>query len=738
MRKISNHISKLARSAAVVGLSAVALVPEIALAQDASSSEAAQDTSSGTQLVDDIVVTARRREERVQDVPASVSSLSSEKLEQAGVNATEMLTQVTPGLTVSATGAYTQPAIRGISSTSITPGDEANVSIYIDGVYYAQMNSNAFQFNNIERVEVLKGPQGTLFGRNATGGAITIITRDPSHDPQAYLSVGRGNLESTDISAYVSGGLTDNLTADLSILYHNDEGYVDDLIRGGKTAYTTYAGARAKFLWEPVDYARFTLSLDTSESEDTTNIASAAIDGNTIGRQLDPSAPLPTGPYQYLLTVAPENVIKSSGGSLRAEFDLGWASLLSLTSARNERYHGTADVDGTLVEVRTSIYRQPSDTYTQEFQLSSPADSPIQWVAGVYAFDSRSGYDPIIAIPQNTSITTFVDTTAYAAFGEATFSPIDRLSITAGLRYSYEKKENYGRLSPTSPELSFTDSWEDFTPRLAVKYEIPEVVNIYGSFSQGFKSGQFNATALNGIPVEPETVDAYEVGVKTLRRGAWRASAAAYFYKYEDIQVSARLAGSALVTLSNAASAEIKGAEFQLDGRLTPELSVNLGVSLLDATYTDFQGANITFPLTTNDPAPATTCTPGTGTPIGGNRQIVCDVTGRDLIRSPSWTVNLGASYHRPLAGGELDASANIFATDTYYWDPSNRLEQPSYTLLNGQIGWTTPDGHTRFSVWGKNLTDEVYYIVVGNSTSADYGAYAAPRTFGFQVAYTY
>ncbi|MDB5445174.1 MAG: hypothetical protein JWQ97_491 [Phenylobacterium sp.] len=726
----TNYGRKLQLLAAASSLAVSIGVPGYALAQTAA--------PASTSLVDEIVVTARRREERVQDVPASVSSISAERLGASGVNTSVMLSQVTPGLIMSATGAYTQPAIRGISSTSITPGDEANVAIYVDGVYYAQMNSNAFQFNNIERIEVLKGPQGTLFGRNATGGAITIITKEPSFTPTGKISIGRGNLESTDAAGYVSGKITDNVAADLSVLYHNDEGYVKDLIRGGKTAATTFSGVRAKILYKPTDSLKFTLSLDTSQSEDTTNIASVAINGNTVGRTLNPSAPIPTGPYQYLLTVRPRNIINAEGASFRADVNLGWASFMSLTSARHEKYRGRADVDGTLVQVRTSIYYQPSDTYTQEFQLNSPSDSKIQWVGGVYVFQSVSGYVPIIAIPQNTYTVARVKTDAYAVFGEATFSPIDRVSITAGLRYSYERKVNFGKLSPTSPDRSFTDHWDDVTPRLVVKYEIPDVVNLYGSFSKGFKSGQFNATALNGIPVAPEKIDAYEIGAKTLRAGAWRASVAAYRYNYKDIQVSARLAGAALVTLGNAAAAVIKGAEFQVDGRVTPELTVNFGLSLLDAKYKDFTGANITFPLTTSNPVPATSCVPGTGTPVGGNRQIVCDVTGRTVIRSPKWTVNAGAQYRRALMGGEFDASANIFATAKYYWEPSDRLQQNSYMLLNGQLGWTTPDGHTRFSVWGKNLTDTTYFIVVGNSTSADYGAYAAPRTFGVQVAYTY
>lgn len=718
---------------AAVGTAANAQVAE----SEPEASTEISTVTSGPSLVDEIVVTARRREERVQDAPVSVTSISAASLEARGVDSPTELAQVTPGLNMVASGVYSQPVVRGVSSTSVVPGDEANVPIYIDGVYMSQMSSNFFKFNNIERVEVLKGPQGTLFGRNATGGAITIITKDPSYTPTGKISVGIGNFESSAASAYFSTGLTDNLAADLALLYQNDEGYVDDVIRGGKIASQTFRAVRTKFKYEPRDWASFTLSADLSASDNTTTVSSQAFQGNTRGRLVDPTTPVPLEPYKAALTFAPENAVQVWGVSLRSDIDLGFANLISVTAYRDEISKSVTDTDASAVNLAGAIARIPAETWTQEFQLNSSADSTIQWVVGVFGLSNTTAYDPLVVFPSMAQTLAFVNTSAVAAFGELTYPFTERLSVTAGLRYSRERKVNYGRLS-SGATPRFEAKWEDWTPRLIVKYQVPDALNVYASYSKGFKSGQFNSTTLSGVAVEPETLNAYEVGVKTLYPGRWRGSVAAYRYDYEDIQISSRRPTAVLPQLDNAASARIQGIEFNGDGRLTDELTISLGVSLIDGEYTDFPNANVTIPRTAVDPTPSTACVQGTGPLVGGNRGLICDVTGSKMIRTPEWTVSLSGTYIKPLAGGELDASANLYVSDSFYFDPLNRLEQPSYTVVNSKIGWTLPDGRTRIGVWGENLTDELYALVLTTSANADWVNYAKPRSYGVELSYSF
>ena len=233
-------------------------------------------------------------------------------------------------------------------------------------------------------------------------------------------------------------------------------------------------------------------------------------------------------------------------------------------------------------------------------------------------------------------------------------------------------------------------------PRVILQYEAADQLNVYVSYSEGFKSGQFNSTTLSGTPVEPETISAWELGVKARLSRSLRFSTALYSYNYEDIQVSSRPPSSPSPELNNAARAEITGAELTLAWRPIDPLTINFGVSAVDAEYTSFPNAVVTIPSTAVNPTPASACVQGSGPLIGGNRSLVCDVSGANMIRTPEWTVNLGVLYRAPLAGGEIDAAGNVYWSDSFFFDPLNRLEQPAYTLVNASAGWTFPDGRTR------------------------------------------
>lgn len=593
----------------------------------------------------------------------------------------------------------------------------------------------------IERIEVLKGPQGTLFGRNATGGAISIFTKDPSSTPTGSVSVGRGNFESTDVAGYYSSGIGDNLAFDIALLYHNDEGYVKDLgragvVRGGNVGYSTFLGLRGKLVYRPASWAKITLAADSSSGEDVTTNSSEALNGNTVARVRFPTVPVATGPYQFTGTARPQNDTSQDGISLRGEFDLGWANFTSITARRRDLMHSLNDTDGSFASIRLSDSKEPSRTVTQEFQLSSAAESHIQWIVGAYYFHNYAGYKPLSFTPPSIILDSNLKTDALAGFGEATVQVMDNLTVTAGIRYSYEKK-NFGTISG-GPQRSFEDSWDDWTPRVLAKYEAPDQFNVYASYSKGFKSGQLNSSTLDGIPVRPEYLDAIEVGAKSLWPGPLRATIALYDYKYKDIQTAARPAGSTVTVLTNAARASIKGVDLTLQDRFTDHLTLNAGVTYLDAKYTSFPNANVTIPSTQVNPTPATACVQGTGATIGGNRALICDVTGNRLIRSPKWTFNASASYERPLANGTLDASASVLFSDSFYFDPLNRLKQPAYSVVTADLGWTVPDGRTRVSIWGNNLTNEVYFRVVSTSANADWVNYSPPRTYGVKVSYTY
>ena len=497
-----------------------------------SGAHAADETSSvarGGGLVDEIVVSARRREERLQDVPASVASLSAESLEARGVNTTIQLTQVTPGLFMGFTGVFAQPVIRGIGSSSATAGDESNVATYIDGVYVSQMFGTIFKLANIERVEVLKGPQGTLYGRNATGGAISVTTKAPTFDATGDLSLTHGSFNHRQITGYYSAPISGKMAYSIAVIASKNSGYVRNIFDNGRAGVDEIYAVRAKLLFKPTDQLNFVLSVDAGQTDESVMLATTPLNGNTSARTQAPTALIAIRPYEISLNLQPFSRVYQRGVSLRSTLDLGWAELTSITARYTTTDKTDADSDASTALLVHTTTTFPSHTASQEFQLSSPSGSRLQWLVGALAFDSDATTYRL-SKPAFTNFFTRVDTRAYAVYGEGTYDLTTALSVTAGLRYSYERKHNVGRLTAASPTVDTTEHWSSVTPRVIAKYEIPQAGNIYASFSRGFKSGQLNSSTLTGIAVAPETVSAYEIGAKTLFNGPLRISVAAFYY----------------------------------------------------------------------------------------------------------------------------------------------------------------------------------------------------------------
>jgi iron complex outermembrane receptor protein len=684
--------------------------------------------------VAEVVVTAQKRSERLLDVPMSISAASGEQLKAAGISSTGDLQQVTPGLVTVNNGLAFTPAIRGVSSIGTSPGDETNVAVYLDDVYLGAPLANLFDLKDIERVEVLKGPQGTLFGRNATGGAIRVVTRAPSFSPHAELSADYGfDFNQTKLGAYLTGPITDKLAGSVDLYYLHNRGYmsgVGPINDGNRYAKSNNAAIRGKLLFKPTDNYRATLAADLAERNDNSVFSLAPVDGQNVNRS-NPAAVLPA-PFQYAGSVQPIIKVQTRGVSL----DQLWepskeVSVRSITAWRRARGTYQSDVDRLNLANGGLRLQQNQDTFSQEINLTGPSDRTLTWLAGAYFYHSDAGNPYFKSFgtdapngPVTASFTNRVRSTSVAGFGELNYNPITDLHITLGARYTSETKHLYFADTFRAAGLRTANAeatWTSPTYRAVVRYDLTSQANVYVSASNGFKSGVFNAYALPAIPVQPEKIKAYEVGAKARLHGI-TLTAAAFDYEYQNIQVQGQTSVNNVwvVTLSNAARAKIRGFELTAEGNVTDHLSMNVGVSSLPtARYSSFTQAQVFIP------------NPATG---GATNVVPYDASGSRVIRSPKWQANVSATYTDRLFDGDFAGTLAYSYNSGFFWQPANLSHEQAYSLLNGKLAWTEPTGRITYSLWGENLTNETYSMYTTSGAVGISAAYAMPRLIGVGV----
>lgn len=675
--------------------------------------------SSGTYL-DEIVVTAQKRAENMQDVPLAVSAVDAKALSAMGVSGTEDLNVAVPGLNFTNGVGSGLPFIRGVGTSDTSPGNENAISIYVDGVYIPSSTAGIFDFNNIDRIEVLRGPQGTLFGRNASGGIIHVITKDPDLvDSHLDVTVGYGNFSTFTGNLYGSTPLGDSVAVDLAMTYSDQgDGYGEKIQTGDDIFEGSSLGIRSKLLWELSDDTTVTLSGSYNEDDSSFGFGYQVVDTPTPGVDYwdvegDPGA--------YW------NDSESKLTSLKIEHDLGDLVFTSITAYQDNEADYSTDADATPLPIINARIVTSEKVFTQELQLASRGESPLSWTAGLYYFTSEAdlhrdltglaagGPDSVL---QNNGIQ---DTDSYAAYGQLAYDLTDRLALTAGLRYTKDERSydsNWiladGTVLTQPPGYENEDDASEPTWRLALDYQMNEDTMVYASYSRGFKSGVYVTSELAAPPTDPEILDAYEIGSKmTVFDGNGRLNLAAYYYDYKDMQVQfVDDFGSQL--LSNAGESEIMGVEAEFDYAPTENLTLRTSISsTIKAEYTDFDNA----------PSPTT----------GG----VFDASGFDVVRNPDYTVSVGGDYDIYTESGVINLAANYYYNDGWYPEIDNVLRVDSYSLFNASATWTSLDEKFKVQLWGKNLTDEEYESDLVTLVFPIYIP-ANPRTFGVKFSYSY
>jgi len=706
-----------------------------ALALAISTVAGAQEPAGKGARLEEVVVTAQRREQSMQDVPVAVTALSSASLAQSGVGNTEMLSVAAPSVVIGRFSNSARPFVRGIGSTVADPNNEASVAIYLDGVYQPAAFANFFDFNNVERIEVLKGPQGTLFGRNATGGVIQVVTRDPGDTPEFEASAGYANYDKYSVSTYAAAPIGDKVGVSIAAMYSDqNDGYGENLVTGKDVRLGEELGVRFKLVFEPTDATTIKLAGDYSELNDT-GAAYQMLPGtrNVLGQNP------PKDDYDVYNNWEPENDVESVGASLDIKHDFGAVGLRSITAWRDIDGLWTLDQDLTALPIINADVNQTGEMFSQELHLTSSEDSKLQWLVGAYYFEYDAGYDPLATsgllflqmyrVP-GFSFDNLSEAESVSVFGQATYPVLEDTNLTLGLRQTWDQADGKARTSLTgTPVVVMTNdnSFSDDTPtwRVSLDHQFTDDVMGYVSYNRGMKSGGVGITgAADTITTyEPEELDAYEIGIKSdLLDGRARFNAAVFYYDFSSIQFQRVVTGAGVII--NGGDAESYGADAELEFQATDNLRLTAGISLLDTEIKDFPNA----PCTERTPAGTTIdCAPG------------YNADGNELTQAPDFTGSLAASYRIPTEIGAIDLNASYYYNDGYYQEIDNRLETDSYELLNASIVWTNHAENLSAQLWGRNLTDEFYFVqALGTANLSDLGTAAPPRTYGVTLSYKY
>jgi len=705
----------------------------------------AQAQSAATPSVEEVVVTAQRRSEALQDVPISITAVSGKSLEKAGIARLEDISRVSAGVQISRTGIFTQPAIRGVS-TNVAFFAENNVAIYVDGFYIPSARGLNMEMVNLSQVQVLKGPQGTLFGRNATGGAILIETLQPSLTQRSGRMVaGLGRFNDRLVQGYFSTPVTDTLAVNLAGSFHKNHGYIRD-VAGFWTAPEKFSSLTAKVLFQPTDRLSLTGSVGTSLVSDPRPLSTTA-SGHVQALVQFPTSYVEFRPNMTSLSHPTVNKTNQFTQSLKARYDLGFAALNSYTFHQLEKSKIHYELnDASPLMISDSISSERYKTFTQEVNLTSKGDSRLQYVLGVYYFHSKqnSSYDSYgcsypCATYTRSNWTNF-DTKATAVYADATYQIVDNLYLTGGLRYSHEKKDVVNFPPPTFAALANSLSNNSTTPRAVIRYEFEKDSNVYASVSRGFKSAIFNVSSpFNSVL--PEKITAYELGYKTAQRW-FRFDTAAYYYDYKNLQVSSLTAvnNQQVIITTNAASAKIYGIDAQITAHPTEALNVSATLNYSHARYRKYLGAVVSIPN-------AVTGLNSSACPALTPPLCVQDWSGRRMLRAPDWSGNLAADYTIPAPVGSVTLAGNLSYQSFSLPTKSDfalgggsgyRYGQPAYALMNLRATWTSPDDRWKVTAYGTNIFDKGYYIVNTGTSLSDYHVYGEPRMYGAKVEYSF
>jgi len=729
-RIITIQLSLLMASSSLAGL---------ALAQE--------QQQTGGRVLEEIIVTAQKRTQNINDVGIAISAFDAQSIKDLNFRQPlDVATQTTNFSVNTLVTGIPNFTIRGVGVNDYAINQATSVGTYVDQVYIASPALTLFQLFDIERVEVLKGPQGTLFGRNTTGGAVQFISKSPTVEPEASVDLEAGNFGYYMVEGAISGGLTDKVQGRLAFNTTQSDGYQKNLNTGETHGGLDRVSVRAILDWQPAD--NVDVRFKVYAGQDNSSLNSFNIPG--IGSNDSSTGTIDT------IDGIPYRDNDSRGYSLILDWDLGNMILTSVSAYDSLDRFEYADSDGQLRDGRIDqILISDVDQFSQEIRLASNTDGPVTWVSGLYYGEDEiddgtvyettgAGFPPFIfGLPSNYAVldtlgNTFIQSSeSYALFGQMEWDLQEKWHLTAGLRYTQEDKELANVTTPWTaepgpgesgpidsgllfPPASFKEDFNAVSGKLGADYRLNDDTLLYGSISRGYKSGGFQGTLVfspaNIIPFDEEIVLSYEIGSKmTLAGGKVQVNSALFFYDYENLQAQGTIAGGAggvenLFALQNIGDAEVLGFEIDLKAAPTERLDFALGIGYLDAEITDPFIAEVQ---------------PG----------------GRPAM-SPKWNFNgFGRYIFLNTASSHWFVQGSFNYQDDVFFDiyETPFLLEDSYWLLNASIGVAANDDRWLASLWGRNLADTDYRI--GGFTGGVAGPvqlFGEPRTYGVSFSYLF
>lgn len=717
----------------------------LALATIVASTSTFAVAQSGT--LEEIVVTARKKAESLQDIPLSVTAMTGDMLRDTLITNMEDAQNGMANVNFAVRLGSAVPTIRGVGFSILNNGTTANVAMHSNGVYIGRPMAVASSFFDVARLEVLRGPQGTLYGRNATGGAVNIITNAPTNELSGFIDTTLGNYNSVTVEGALSGPIIkDKLLARIALRTDRHDGWGTNRFTGNDVDSQDLQSVRTTVRFTPTE--DWTIDWYAEKYNQNDTMYGMKYNGNTnqefpLGGVLLGGDPFPIGSRD----VNTERDIVNKRDIWSTDVTATWTgdryTFKSITGYRDTKVNVESDIDATNVRVFSGPNREEdAEQFSQEFQFSYEGDR-VSWLAGAFYYNESNdiatvapdGYSlpngsaPFYPREGGESVLFFVnganvETTSYALFGEGTYRFTDAWSATLGVRYTYEEVEiedEYSPLRSSTRDCSVLDCDLDFdntSPRLIVKYEPSEDWMFFASVSDGFKSGGFSVGARTP-PFDEETIRSFEVGAKaTLFDDRLQMSLTAFDYDYDDLQVTKVLDAAALT--ENAATAGITGLEFEAKALITDRFQIDVALGLLDAEFDDFESQNPSFP----------------GTPPQ-------DLSGNQLPQAPDMTLTVAGEYTWDVFDGNLTLRGEAIFSDDYYLTSFNEKPdyQDSYELYNVFLNYTHPSG-LRLGAYVRNADDELvkaagYTTIVALGTPS-FVSYLPPRTYGVRIGYDF
>jgi iron complex outermembrane receptor protein len=728
--------------------------------QMASAQTASASVNSGNDALEEVIVNAQRRQEDLQSVPIAVTSLSIQDMSASNVKSVQDVATLVSGFIGPGDNGMQSPHLRGIGSQVGSPGIENSVALYVDGTYIGATTPALYGLNYVQQVDVLKGPQGTLFGRNTTGGLVQITTWNPSDKPEAQGELGYANYNKIIGTAYFNAPLSSNVSTNLAIAASRQgDGWGKNLL-SGKDVYRTDLNLTLRNKWNVRfgDATELKIVADYEKINETGTFAYRPETGSTVS--VSPGfLPFLLPGTTYTSTVSGWDVNSNSdqknhteayGISGHLSHDFGFATLSDALAFRRSKFDLLGfDAEKTPLDYFTIDWHNDNKQVTNELQLASNATGRLNWTVGAFFYHAVDdtfqplnwgALAPVLPGPPITPpigqlqlvvLTDSIVTESYAGYGQADFKIASATTLTAGVRFSHDSHHITGHSDTTGtggffpgPPIDDSFSKSSTAARLALSQQLSADAMIYASYNRGVKAGGFNPVVVDNVPYTDEQLDTVEAGSKlTFLDNRARLNLAGFYNKYKNIQVQKfQPAGPPIIY--NGPEAKSYGVDVDLELRPVSALKIRGTLEALHSEFTKFDQADICTPRTLPGPPPVTagyTCAPGSA-------------TGNALPDAPKFTASLAPTYEIPVSYGSYELSGTWSYSSGFTTTPGMELKQPSYNLLAASLQFIGPDKRYYIKLWGSNLSNEQVAMNLTLSSTGNVVGLLAPRTFGITV----